>query len=117
MTLRFYIIRDHDNFKHLTVNHSIEFKNSANGAHTNTVEGMWHHAKLSCPSFNRKKSHFLGYLATFMLHKRWKNADDSFALFMKSAAKLYSNGDAPDPNKFELTGEELNNTVEEVDNR
>lgn len=56
---------------------------------------MWRHAKLACPKFNRKKSHFLGYLATFMLRKKWKNCDDSFANFMKSAAKLYNEGNPP----------------------
>jgi hypothetical protein len=73
----------------MTVNHSIEFKNSETGVHTNTVEGMWYHAKLSCPSHNRKKDHFLGYLATFILKKKWKAETDSFSLFMKAAAKLY----------------------------
>ena len=50
----------HNGYKHLTVNHSIEFKNVENGAQTYTMEGLWYHAKLSCPSFNRKKDHFLG---------------------------------------------------------
>ncbi len=32
---------------------------------------------------------FFGYLGTFMLHRKWKNETDSFALFMQSAADLY----------------------------
>ncbi len=32
---------------------------------------------------------FAGYLASFMLHSKWKN-EDGYSLFMKYAAKLYS---------------------------
>ena len=90
----------------MTVNHSLEFKNKETGAHTNTVEGMWRHAKLSCPKFNRKKAHFLGYLASFMLRKKWKNCDDSFANFMKAASRLYNQGNPPTKEDFILTPRE-----------
>ena len=54
------------------MNHSIEFKDAVTGAHKNIIEGLWYRAKLSCPSFNRKKDHFLGYLCTFILYKNGK---------------------------------------------
>ena len=62
-----YFFSTHQDFQHFTVNHSIEFKDAVTDAHTNIIEGLWYHAKLSCPSFNRKKDHFLGYLCTFIL--------------------------------------------------
>ena len=89
----------------------MEFKNKETGAHTNTVEGMWRHAKMSCPAFNRKKQHFIGYLATFMLRKKWKNEDDSFAEFMKTAAKLYSNGNPPKEGRYIDYEEEYNSII------
>ena len=45
-------------YKHLIVNHSLEFKNKETEARTNTVKGMWGHAKLTCLKFNRNKFHF-----------------------------------------------------------
>ncbi len=57
-------------YKQLTVSHRLEFKNKETGAHTNTVEGMWGHAKLACLKLNRNKSRFLCYLSVFMLRNK-----------------------------------------------
>lgn len=46
-----------EGYRHLTVNHSVEFKNPETGAHSNNVEGMWCHAKASMTQYSRKK-HF-----------------------------------------------------------
>ncbi len=48
---------------------------------------------MSCPAFNRKKDHFLGYLATFMMQQKFRNDPDPFASFMQAAADLYKNGE------------------------
>ena len=50
--------------------------------------GLWCLAKKSLPATNRNKKMFSGYLASFMLHQKWKNVD-GFAKFMEHAAKLY----------------------------
>ena len=78
----------------MTVNHSITFKNAETGAHSNTIEGLWYHAKGSCPRHNRAKQHFLGYLATFILQRKWRDEEDSFAMFMRTAANLYNGDDS-----------------------
>ena len=91
----------------------MEFKNLETGAHTNSIEGLWYHAKLSCPSFNRLKSYFLGYLRTFIFKKRWKEDDDSFAQFMIATGKLYGGPsliDPPNPQDFVEDEEALNNS-------
>ena len=74
----------------------MEFKNAVTSAHTNTIEGLWYHGKLSCPSFNRKKDHFLGYLCNFILKKiKKKEEEDSFKLFMQAVASLFAGDRMP----------------------
>ena len=61
------------------------------GAHTNTVEGMWAHAKRMIPSSGRRKNLFLGYLATFMLRRKLgRNNEDTFIGFMQLANEFVS---------------------------
>ena len=112
MRATYFVCREHNAYHHLTVNHSLTFKDSETGAHTNTVEGMWRHAKLSCPAFNRRKSHFLGYLATFMLQKKWQKEKDSFACFMRAAAKLYDGSRTPpEVMDYTMTEKEIHHTI------
>ena len=40
-----YECLDKNGFDHMTVNHSITFKDPETGAHTNTIEGTWFHVK------------------------------------------------------------------------
>ena len=99
----YFYRREHNGYKHLTVNHSVTFKNPETGAHTNSIEGLWYHAKGACPRHNRAKQHFLGYLATFMLQKKWSKEADSFSMFMVAAANLYSGEqgyEIHDPNDY-----------------
>lgn len=39
------------NYKHMTVNHSVEFVNKETGEHTNTIEGTWSKVRYMC--FNK----------------------------------------------------------------
>ena len=40
-----------EGYKHLTVNHSIQFVDPDDSSiHTNSIEGTWKHAKLKLPS-------------------------------------------------------------------
>jgi hypothetical protein len=97
------LTRDHNDYKHLTVNHSVNFKDPITGAHTNQIDGiilinflvsnklsnfllgLWNLAKKSLPETNRNKNMFAGYLASFMLHSKWKK-EDGYSMFMNYAA-------------------------------
>jgi hypothetical protein len=51
------------------------------------MAGLWHLVKLFLPSTNRSPKYLMGYLALYMLHRKWKS-NDGFSLFRKEAAKL-----------------------------
>lgn len=85
--------RDHG-FEHYTVNHSKTFVHPTTGAHTNTIEGLWKHAKDSLPRHNRAKKNFLGYLATFMLRRKFADKEDGFASFMELVSKQFNGDDS-----------------------
>lgn len=53
-------------YYHMTVNHSVTFKDPTTGACTNGIECDWRHAKLSLPSNGVKKGYHQAYLAEFM---------------------------------------------------
>ncbi len=60
---------------HLNVNHSKNFKDPMTGAHTNTIEGSWLHAKRSLPVYGWKKDLMTGYLALFLWRRGVKRVD------------------------------------------
>lgn len=73
--------------RHLTVNHSIHFKNPGIGAHTNNIEGMWCHFY----SIVVKKHFYSGYLTKFMVLKRCRSINvDSLPEFFKCVGKIYN---------------------------
>ncbi|KAE9542513.1 hypothetical protein AGLY_003374, partial [Aphis glycines] len=85
-----YQCLEDERFVHLTVNHSIQFKNPETGAHTNNVEGMWRHAKASLSQYCRKKRFYGGYLAKFMFLKRCRILNiEPLTEFFKLAGELY----------------------------
>lgn len=74
------------------MNHSLEFRNEETGAHTNSIEGLWRHAKRAVPPSNRQEQLFLGYLATFMLRKTFADERDGFSKFFRVAAAMVNTG-------------------------
>lgn len=78
-------------FRHLTVNHSINFVDPSDKAtHTNTVERMWREVKAKVPLFGRRKKHFVGYLSRSMFMMAHKEENKRFHAFLKEVAALYN---------------------------
>lgn len=81
---------EEEGYKHFKVNHSVNYKDPESGQHTNTIEGLWRHAKFSLPQFHRKKQFIAGYLAKFMFHKMCKAQKlDPLVEFFKMAGSIY----------------------------
>jgi len=79
-----------EGYVHFKVNHSINFKDPETQQHTNTIEGLWRHAKFSLPQYHRKKDFIGGYLAKHMFLKQNKNKNDALIEFFKLAGHLYN---------------------------
>ena len=90
-----YLPLPHHGYTHLDVNHSVEFVNHATGAHTNTVEGSWYHAKRHCRrglGWIRRDSEALTLaLSEFMWLKRYGiTRSQNCRLFFKEIPLLMS---------------------------
>ena len=76
-----------EGYEHLTVNHSVCFKDPHTAAHTNTIESLWSAVKRNIPSTGRSKDHFEGYLASYIWRK--KHPVNAFECFLKEIALQY----------------------------
>lgn len=86
-----YDILGEEGYNHLTVNHSITFKDPVTGACTNKIESTWAALKRTFTGSSRRKNFFLGYLATYLFRKRCRLQKlDVFEEFMKAAGLLYN---------------------------
>lgn len=77
-------------FKHLTVNHSVNFVDPSTKAHINTVERLWREVKSKVPLYGRRKKHFVGYLSRSMFIMAHKDGNKIFHAFLEAAAALYN---------------------------
>lgn len=82
-----------EGFQHLKVNHSLNFVDPTTGAHSNTIESTWRHAKAVLPTYRRHKPFFAGYLAKYLFLKkcRQRGVDPTIAFF-NAAGELFSPG-------------------------
>ena len=86
-----YSCLEEEGFRHLTVNHSVNFVDPLDKkTHTNTIERLWREAKAKVPLYGRRKKHFAGYLARSMFLMAYKEENKRFHAFLLEAASLYS---------------------------
>ncbi|KAL4121095.1 hypothetical protein QTP88_013669 [Uroleucon formosanum] len=77
-----YNTLNNEGYTHMTVNHSLHFKDPETGVHSNTIESSWRHSKHPCRITVVKKTFYAGYLAKLIIiyHKdniEHENNDDT----------------------------------------
>ena len=73
-----------EGYTHLTVNHSIEFKNKDTGACTNLIESTWKAVKKSLPKYGTQKQLYDSYLVEYIIRKKYLNdVSDKFGKFLE----------------------------------
>ena len=79
-----------EGYTHLTVNHSIEFKNKETGACTNLIESIWNAVKKSFLKTGSQKQLYDSYLAGYCIRKKYLNdIQDKFSVFLELIKKVY----------------------------
>lgn len=80
-----------EGYLHLTVNHSIEFKNKETGACTNQIKSTWNAVKRSLPKSGTQKHLYDSYLVEYCIRKKYlKETDDKFITFLELIKRVYS---------------------------
>ena len=75
---------------HYTVNHSKNFVDPDTGAHTQNIENLWHHMKLSFPPYGVKPEQLGSYLSKFVWERHVKEYKlDPFLFFLECASTTY----------------------------
>lgn len=85
----YFFVKLNKKFKHLTVNHSINFKNPENGVHINGIESLWRKAKSKIKKMNGiKRGYILPYLNEFMWRHNFRN-EDLFYFLIRTIKKIF----------------------------
>ena len=58
-----------EGYTHLTVNHSVTFKNKENVACTNLIESTWNAVKKSFPKYGAQKQFYDSYLVEYIIRQ------------------------------------------------
>ena len=58
-------------YTHYTVNHSRNFLDPITGAHTNTIESIWNHARKALPLYGTAKKYYCNYFIEFMYRRQF----------------------------------------------
>ena len=84
-----YDCLEKEGYKHLKVNHSVNFVYPDTGAHTNRIERYWRDVKNLVPKYGRRKAHFVGYLSVAYFKLHHEDPTRRLHYFCKAAADLY----------------------------
>lgn len=87
---------DQEGFKHLTVNHSVNFVDPETGAHTNTIESTWRALKKSLPKHGTTKVLYDSYFAQYCVRKKYLTGLDPFLQFLELIGKIYNVNEVKD---------------------
>ena len=86
-----YNCLEEEGYRHLTVNHSLNFVDPNNKAtHTNNIERLWREAKKKVPLYGRRRKHFAGYLARSMFMMAIPDPNKRLHAFLQEVAALYN---------------------------
>jgi transposase-like protein len=86
-----YSSLEKEGYIHLTVNHSIEFRNKDTGACTNLIESTWNAVKKSLPKTGTQKHFYDGYLVEYCVRKKYLHSvDDKFLTFLNLIKRVSS---------------------------
>ncbi|KFD45599.1 hypothetical protein M514_13524 [Trichuris suis] len=78
-------------YTHLQVNHSVNFVDSATGAHTQSVESLWAQAKRGNKRrCGTRRTELPSYLCEFKWRKRLAVSDDAFDAILADILRLHS---------------------------
>ena len=86
---RSYATLNVQGYVHNSVNHSIQFVNPANGAHTQSIECTWAHAK---KKYKRMHGTSKPLFATYLIEFIWRRKigkDTPFAMFLNCITAVY----------------------------
>ena len=87
-----YNCLQYQGFQHLRVNHQYNFVDPDTGAHTNTIEGTWSHAKRILPRTGTSSELLGSYLIEFMYRREYFNNlpnEDKFLILVNHIARIY----------------------------
>lgn len=75
-----------EGYLHISVNHSINFKNPETGAH---IEGTWSAIKRGLRDTNHQKGYFDAYLAEYLWRSQHRDSNDIVGDFLIDVVKIY----------------------------
>ncbi|GFW97317.1 DDE_Tnp_IS1595 domain-containing protein [Trichonephila clavipes] len=99
---RAYECLSDEGYRHLTVNHSLTFKDPETGAHTNAIEGTWSAIKRNLKGHTAHvEGQFDSYLAEYMWRRsnEHKMIDANFKDYLKAIARVYPPHESDDQKK------------------
>lgn len=80
-------ISEYNEYEHLTVNHSKNFKDPVTGAHSNTIEGTWNGLKMRIKPRSRTKNNIENRLWEFIWRRQ--NKDKLWDAFIDALKTVY----------------------------